>query len=52
VLEHAEVCVIGACAPETIEAMAEVNGRRIVDLVRLPDAGERRGRDGYIGVAW
>jgi GDP-mannose 6-dehydrogenase len=52
VLEHAEVCVIGACAPETIEAMANANGRRIVDLVRMPDAADRRGRDGYIGIAW
>jgi GDP-mannose 6-dehydrogenase len=52
VLEHAEVCVIGACTPETIEVMARANGRRVVDLVRLPDADERRGRDGYIGVAW
>jgi GDP-mannose 6-dehydrogenase len=52
VLEYAEVCVIGACTPETIEAMALSNGRRVVDLVRLPDADERRGRDGYVGVAW
>jgi GDP-mannose 6-dehydrogenase len=52
VLEHAEVCVIGASTQETIEAMAQANGRRVVDLVRLPDADERRGRDGYIGVAW
>ena len=52
VLEHAEVCVIGVSTKETIEAMAQANGRRVVDLVRLPDAEERRGRDGYIGVAW
>ena len=38
VLKHAEVCIIGSTAPETIEALAHANGRSIVDLVRLPDA--------------
>jgi GDP-mannose 6-dehydrogenase len=52
VLKHAEVCIIGSTAPETIEALARANGRSIVDLVRIPDADRRRGEDGYIGVAW
>ena len=52
VMDHAEVCVIGAAQPETIEALARANGRAIVDLVRLPDAAERRGDSAYVGVAW
>jgi GDP-mannose 6-dehydrogenase len=52
VMDHAEVCVIGACRPEAIEALARADGRRIVDLARLPDARERRGNPGYIGIAW
>ena len=52
VMEHAEVCVIGAAAPETIEALATANGRRVVDLVRLPNAAELESRGEYVGVAW
>lgn len=52
VFEHAEVCVIGASSPETIEALAHADGRIVVDLARLPDAPDRRGKDGYLGVAW
>jgi GDP-mannose 6-dehydrogenase len=52
VLAHAEVCVIGACSPEAIEALAQADGRLIVDLARLPDAASRRGQPGYVGVAW
>jgi GDP-mannose 6-dehydrogenase len=52
VLDHAEVCVVGAASPEAVEAIARVDGRHIVDLVRLPDAEERRGGERYVGVAW
>ena len=52
VMEHAEVCVIGAASAEAISALAAANDRHVVDLVRLPDAVERRGREGYVGVAW
>lgn len=52
VLEHAEVCIVGAAREETVRALAAAGDRRIIDLVRLPDAGQRRGGDGYIGVAW
>ena len=52
VMRHAEVCIIGSSTPEAIEALAQTNGRRVVDLVRLPDAVERRGREDYVGIAW
>jgi GDP-mannose 6-dehydrogenase len=52
VLEHAEVCIVGAAREETVRALARANGRRVVDLVRLPDADTRRGGEGYVGVAW
>jgi GDP-mannose 6-dehydrogenase len=52
VMRHAEVCIIGSNTPEAVEALAQANGRRLVDLVRLPDAAERRGGEDYVGVAW
>jgi GDP-mannose 6-dehydrogenase len=51
-LEHAEICVVGAASPEAVQALAEVDGRHVIDLVRLPDAPSRRGKDLYVGVAW
>jgi GDP-mannose 6-dehydrogenase len=51
VVQHAEVCVVGASRPETIEALTRADGREVIDLVRLPDADERPGQL-YIGVAW
>jgi GDP-mannose 6-dehydrogenase len=52
VMRHAEVYIIGSNTPEAIAALAQANGRRVVDLVRLPDAAERRSGEGYGGVAW
>jgi GDP-mannose 6-dehydrogenase len=52
VMQHAEVCVIGAATPEAIDAIARADGRVLVDLVRLPDASSRRRGEGYFGVAW
>ena len=51
-LEHAEICVVGAASPEAVHALAGVDGRHVIDLVRLPDAASRRGKDLYVGVAW
>ena len=45
VLEHAEVCIVGAASPEAVDALAAVGGRHVVDLVRLPDASSRREGD-------
>jgi GDP-mannose 6-dehydrogenase len=53
VMQHAEVCVIGAAGAEEIDAIAKTDGRVLVDLVRLPDASSRRLEDDrYLGVAW
>lgn len=52
VMAHAEVCVVGARTPELEQELATASGKLVVDLVRLPDAAERRGGEGYVGVAW
>ncbi|MEV0228341.1 nucleotide sugar dehydrogenase [Nonomuraea sp. NPDC050786] len=52
VLEHAEVCVIGSREPAVVDAVARAGSRTIIDLVRLPDAAERRTTPGYVGLAW
>ena len=52
VVQHAEVCVVGAGRPETIDALARANGREVIDLVRLPGTGGRSDRHTYIGIAW
>jgi GDP-mannose 6-dehydrogenase len=52
VLEHAEVCVVGAASPTSIAALTALDDRHIVDLVRLPDAAGRQGEERYVGVAW
>lgn len=52
VIEHAEVCIVGSAIPEAIEAIEAVGDRPLIDLVRLPDASERRVSPEYSGVAW
>ena len=52
VLDHAEVCIVAALSPEAVAATASADDRHIVDLVRLPNAAERRGEERYVGVAW
>ena len=53
VVEHAEVCVVGAADPEAIAALERKgNGRIVVDLVRLPDAADYDAAGDYVGVAW
>jgi GDP-mannose 6-dehydrogenase len=51
-VEHAEVCVVGANTADAVEAVARKRGLHVVDLVRLPDAAERRQEETYVGVAW
>jgi GDP-mannose 6-dehydrogenase len=51
-LRHAEVCVVGALTPEAVRHLASERERYLVDLVRLPDASERREADRYLGIAW
>jgi GDP-mannose 6-dehydrogenase len=52
VIDHAEICVIGAADPEAIAALRRVEGRVVVDLVRFPGSSEYQGDPGYIGVGW
>lgn len=52
VFEHAEVCVVGNTEPAVLDALAEPGDRVVVDLVRLPDADERRATVGYQGLGW
>ncbi|MFC4011063.1 nucleotide sugar dehydrogenase [Nonomuraea purpurea] len=52
VLAHAEVCVIGSREPAVLAAVERAGTRTIIDLVRLPDAAERRATQGYVGLAW
>jgi GDP-mannose 6-dehydrogenase len=52
-LEHAEVLVAGSRTPEIVDALARSSSSQlVVDLVRLPDADEKRGRANYRGIAW
>ena len=53
VLEHAEVLIVGSRAPEVVDAIARAaSDRLIVDLVRLPNAGQLRGAPNYRGIGW
>jgi GDP-mannose 6-dehydrogenase len=53
VLEHAEVLIVGSRAPEVVDAIARAaSDRLIVDLVRLPNAGQLRGGPNYRGIGW
>ena len=51
-LADAEVCIVGAASSEAVQALAAIDDRHVLDLVRLPDASSRRGEDLYVGVAW
>jgi GDP-mannose 6-dehydrogenase len=53
VLDHGEILIVGSRTPEVIGAIAGAGSDRlIIDLVRLPAAGELRGQPNYRGVAW
>jgi GDP-mannose 6-dehydrogenase len=52
VVEHAETCVVASRAPDVGRALADADGRMIVDLVRLPNAADLQHRSEYHGVAW
>jgi|tagenome__1003787_1003787.scaffolds.fasta_scaffold20987093_2 GDP-mannose 6-dehydrogenase len=51
-MRDADICIVGAPTPEVLETVAAANGRMVIDLVRLPDAAERRVSEEYVGVAW
>ena len=53
VLEHGEVLIVGTRAPEVLEVLGRAGAERlIIDLVRLPDADQRRGTPNYQGIGW
>ena len=53
VLDHAEVCIAGSAEPAIAAAMSKVGADRlVVDLVRLPDAAQRRDDPSYVGISW
>jgi GDP-mannose 6-dehydrogenase len=52
VVNHAEVCVVGAADPEVVAALGSVDGRIIVDLVRFPGSAAYEDNPGYVGVCW
>jgi len=52
VVNHAEVCVVGAADPEAIAALRRVDGRSVVDLVRFPGSADYRNDPRYIGISW
>jgi GDP-mannose 6-dehydrogenase len=53
VVEHGEVFIIGTTEPSVVEAVQEIGPEgMIIDLVRLPNAADRRSRPGYVGIGW
>jgi GDP-mannose 6-dehydrogenase len=52
VLDHADLCVVGTKDPVVLDALTRAGDRIILDLVRLPDAQQRRSQPGYIGIGW
>ena len=52
VVEHAETCIVASRGDEVGRALAGVEGRMIIDLVRLPDGPALARRSEYHGVAW
>jgi GDP-mannose 6-dehydrogenase len=52
VMAHADVCVIGSKDAAVLEVLADAQGKTVIDLVRLPDARERRAEPEYVGIGW
>jgi GDP-mannose 6-dehydrogenase len=52
VVEHAETCIVASRHAEVGRALAEADGRMIIDLVRLPNSADLQRRAEYHGVAW
>ncbi len=52
VVNHAEVCVVGAADPAAITALRNVDGCIVVDLVRFPGSADYEGDPRYIGISW
>jgi GDP-mannose 6-dehydrogenase len=52
VVNHAEVCVVGAAYTQAITALRSVDGCIVVDLVRFPGSADYKGDPRYIGISW
>lgn len=53
VLEHGEVLIVGSRSPEVIDAISRLGSESlIIDLVRLPNAAQLRGKPNYQGIGW
>lgn len=53
VVGHGEILIIGSRTPEVVDAVARCSADQLViDLVRIPDAKQRRGSGSYRGIAW
>lgn len=52
VVNHAEVCVVGAADPEGMAALSRVDGCVVVDLVRFPNSSDYKDDPRYIGIGW
>ena len=52
VVDHAETCIVASRDAAVGRALARADGRMIVDLVRLPNAGDLERRMEYHGVGW
>jgi GDP-mannose 6-dehydrogenase len=53
VAEHGEVLIVGSREPVVVEAIASTRPEQlIIDLVRLPNAGQLREAPNYQGIGW
>jgi GDP-mannose 6-dehydrogenase len=52
VKDHAEVLIVGNKDEAVLAAVKDPGDRIVIDLVRLPDAEQRRGKPGYVGLGW
>lgn len=52
VVEHADVYLVGCTDPDVLAVLPHGGEKVLIDLVRLPDAEERRAEEGYVGLAW
>jgi GDP-mannose 6-dehydrogenase len=53
VMDHGDVLIAGSREPKVVDAIARAGSDRlIVDLVRLPNAGQLRGAPNYQGIGW
>jgi len=52
VMDHAEVCIVGCKDDAVLDALKDPGERIVIDLVRLPDAEQRRNQPGYVGLGW